>query len=86
MKSIEIQAKVVDFVKAGSFSAPYGVLTSEGKSKAGRPYLSVTFGRARTLDATVEIYNKSFIVVRSSRTGSATYRNVDDLFVALNSL
>jgi len=47
----------------GSWNAPYGVL--EGVSTDKR-FRSVTFGRARTLDAEVRIYSPKYITLRTS--------------------
>lgn len=58
----------------------------EHKSKKGTKYLAVTFGRARTLDATVEIYNRNFIVLRTSRNGSEVFKSVAELQQALDLL
>jgi hypothetical protein len=79
MKSIEIQEMVYNWALEQSFNAPYGVLTGTHGSKRGRTVLSVTFGRARTLDATVEIYNSAFIVVRTSRFGSRAFKSVAEM-------
>lgn len=86
MRSVEIRDHVYDWAMTRDFSAPYGVVTGEFKSKKGTKYLAVTFGRARTLDATVEIYNQSFIVLRTSRDGSEVYRSLDELMLALERL
>jgi hypothetical protein len=84
MNSTQIQQHVYEFVvNREDFNAPYGVLTGTHVSKKGKKYLSVTFGRSRTLDATVEIYNRNFIVLRSSRTGSAVF---NDYQVLMNQL
>ena len=68
------------------FTAPYGVLAGEHTTRFGTPYKSVTFGRARTLDATVEIYNRNFIVVRTSTWGSQTFRSFQDLETYLQTI
>lgn len=86
MTSEQLQAQIESWANSKNFTAPYGVLTGKSKSKSGRPYLSVTFGRARTLDAEVQIYSKTFIILRTSRTGSEVYRSVDELQKALDLL
>lgn len=87
MKSIDIQNKIESWAKGKNFTAPYGVLTGEHQNKKnGRKYLSVTFGRARTLDATVEIYNKNFIVVRTNRHGTQAFRSIEELESFLETL
>ena len=75
MNSQEIQDAVYNWAVAQNFSAPYGVITGDHVNKKGIKYKSVTFGRARTLDATVEIYNRNFIVVRTSRHGSQSFKD-----------
>jgi hypothetical protein len=73
MNSQQIQQQIEQWAVAQNFSAPYGVLAGQHVSKKGKKYLSVTFGRARTLDATVEIYNRNFIIVRTNRHGSQVF-------------
>ena len=86
MTSQEIQAAVYQWALARDFDAPYGVLTGAHTNTRGKPYLSVTFGRARTLDATVEIYNQGFIMLRSSRHGRIVYRSVAGMMAGLSTL
>lgn len=86
MNSVEIRDLVYEWALGRDFSAPYGVVTGEFKSKRGTRYHAVTFGRARILDATVEIYNRSFIVLRTSRDGSEVFKSVDELMLALERL
>lgn len=86
MNSAEIQADIVSMVSNQNYTAPYGVLTGSHCSKNGRKYLSVTFGRARTLDATVEIYNRNFMILRTSRHGSMVFKDYTALKTALQKL
>lgn len=86
MKSVDIQTAVYDWVKAAGFNAPYGVLTGQNTNRNGRKFLSVTFGRARTLDATVEIYNSGFMLLRTSRDGSTVYKSFETLMDRLRTL
>lgn len=87
MNSQQIQDFIATWAKDKGFNAPYGVLTSEGKSPKGRKVLNVTFGRARTLDATVVIFNRKYIIVRTSRQiGGQIFTNVGDLQTYLNTL
>ena len=86
MNSEQIQEHVELWAIEKRFNAPYGVLKGEGVSMKGKKFRSVTFGRARTLDATVEIYNRNFIVVNTTRTGRQTFKNVPDLMEFLNTL
>jgi len=78
MNSQAIQTAIYTWATNGSFSAPYGVLTGQHASRNGRNYHSVTFGRARSLDCEVQIYNRNFIVVRTNRHGSQVFRNYQD--------
>lgn len=84
--SAELQDYIVDWANASDFSAPYGVLSGSHVSKSGRKFLSVTFGRARTLDATVEIFNRNFILVKTNRHGTQTFKNIPDLETFLETL
>ena len=86
MNSKEIQEHVYNWAMSKNFSAPYGVIMGEHKSKKGTKYLAVTFGRARTLDASVEIYKRNFIVLRTSRNGSEVFKSVAELQQALDLL
>ena len=72
--------------KQDNFNAPYGVLQGEHVNRKGFKYKSVTFGRARTLDATVEIYNRNFIVLRTSNYGNETFKNAETLFERLSTI
>ena len=86
MNSQAILSAIETLVKSRNFNAPYGILTSEQISKNGRKYLAITFGRARTLDATVEIYNRNFMILRTSRDGSQVYKTFTELQATLNTL
>ena len=86
MNSQEIQDAVYNWAVAQNFSAPYGVLTGEHVNKKGSKFRAVTFGRARTLDATVEIYNRNFIILRTSRTGTEVFNDFSVLFNRLKEL
>jgi hypothetical protein len=87
MNSQQISDAVYNYAcQRRDFTAPYGVLQGEHVNKKGTKYKSVTFGRARTLDATVEIYNRNFIILRCNRLADRIYKNYDDLMVALQEL
>ena len=86
MNSQQIQAGIEQWAQNNNFSAPYGVLTGSHINRKGTKYLSVTFGRARTLDATVEIYNRNFMILRTSRSGSQVFKNIIDLEEVLKTL
>ena len=59
------------------------MLTGQHVNKKGTKFLSVTFGYARTLDATVEIYNRNFFVFRTSATGSEVFKSYAELMTEL---
>ena len=86
MNSQQILDAIELWAKGRNFTAPYGVLTGSHVNKKGKKFLSITFGRARTLDATVEIYNRNFMILRTNRTGSEVYKNFADLQQTLNTL
>ena len=86
MNSQEIQDAVYNWAVAQNFSAPYGVLTGEHVNKKGSKYRAVTFGRARTLDATVEIYNRKFMLVRTNIHGTQVFNDVVIMQQFLNTL
>ena len=86
MNSQQILDTIEAWAQSRNFTAPYGILTGSHTNKKGTKYLSITFGRARTLDATVEIYNRNFMILRTNRTGSEVFRNVADLQQVLDTL
>lgn len=86
MNSKEIQEHIEQWAIAKKFNAPYGVLTGEHTNKKGRKYLFVTFGRCRTLDATVSIYNRNFIMLETSRFGRQIFKHYDELQKVLDTL
>lgn len=83
MRSADIQEQIYQWALGKNFTAPYGVLKGQHVNSRGRTYLSVTFGRARTLDASVDIYNNSFMILRTNQTGSQVFKSVDDLMAVL---
>lgn len=70
MASISRTAQVEQFVvwlrSSSRWTAPYGVLHASAESSGVR-YHEVTFGIARSLDATVRMYGPQFWVLRTSR-------------------
>lgn len=86
MNSQQISDSIEAWLQTRNFNAPYGVLTGSHVNKNGKKFLSITFGRARTLDATVEIYNRNFMILRDSRNGSQVFKNYADLQQALGAL
>jgi hypothetical protein len=81
-----MQESIYQWALTRNFSAPYGVLSSEHTNKKGKKYKAVTFGRARTLDAEVEIYNRNFIVVKTNRHGLQVFKDYDSLMQFLETL
>lgn len=77
--SAAIQESVYKWALEQNFTAPYGVLTGEHQSKKGRKYKSVTFGYSRTLDATVEVFNRSFIVYKSSLGENHLFKSYEEM-------
>lgn len=88
MNSQQIQFSVYSYLttRQHEFDAPYGILQGEFINKKNVKFKSVTFGRARTLDATVEIYNRNFMLLRSSRYGVETFKNHQDLLNRLQTI
>lgn len=86
MNSQSIQQSIQHWAQSKGFDAPYGILTGQGRSQKGAPFLTVTFGRSRTLDVTVEIYNRNFIIVRTSRHGRQVFKNEQAAQTFLDSL
>lgn len=74
-KTTEVFDSIYAIIRGSNFNAPYGVLDSTGASPSGKKYKSITFGRARTLDAEVRIYGPSFIMIRTSRHGQQVFRD-----------
>lgn len=86
MNSQQIQNMISQWAQNHGFTAPYGVLTGQQTSKNGAKFLTVTFGYARTMDATVEIYNRNFMILKISGRPPEVYKTVADLQQALNLL
>lgn len=90
MKSIQVQEYLVECINQLNFDAPYGVLTGEQTNKNGRTYLSITFGRKRTLDAELRIFGEKFILLRTSRDRNdgnyLIFRSLDELVQKLKTL
>lgn len=80
MDSAAIQTALLKWLndRYDYFTAPYGIIDGNGVSKKGKKYLAVTFGCARTLDATIMIFNRNFILYKSNRE-DATFHSFDEL-------
>ena len=86
MTNTEIQNHLYQWACAKGFDAPYGVLTGSATNRSGRRHFTVTFGRARTLDATVEIYGPTFLRLRTSNHGNEIFRDLPSLMAKLETL
>lgn len=86
MNSREISEHIYNWALGRGFTAPYGVLQGEHTTSKGTKYLAVTFGHARSLDATVEIYNRKFIILRTSNNGAEIFNDITPLMVRLEKL
>ena len=75
MSSQELSDFIYEWAINQNFNAPYGVLQGTHTNKKGNKFRAVTFGRARTLDATVEIYNTKFILLKTSNNQNAEVFN-----------
>ena len=83
-----IQNELYEYILSkGVFDAPYGVLLSDHVSKKGFKSKAITFGRARTLDATIEIYNRMYIVMKTSQYNrSKVFFDIEDLKAEIDTL
>lgn len=88
MTPSQIQQELIQFIQSLDFNAPYGILESQGRSRQGRPYHSITFGRPRSLDAEIQIYGPGFMTLRHSRDrwNTQVHRNLQDLKDVLTTL
>lgn len=85
--------EIVDYLNGREvFNAPYGILTGKHKNNNGRSVRSVTFGKSRTLDASIDIYGESYLLLRwqgSLRNqghayNSAVFHSKNELFEFLD--
>jgi len=60
------------------FNAPYGILSVESSHPK-----RMTFGIARILDASVEVYGPTLILLRTSRHPKQVFKSVDALLAML---
>lgn len=86
MNSQQILEHLEAWARGRNFTAPYGILTGHHVNKRGVKFRSITFGRARTLDATVEIYNRNFLILRASTLGSQVFKSFAELEPVLETL
>lgn len=84
----EIQESVYKWAlsRQDYFNAPYGVLEGENTNQVGHKYMSVTFGKSRTLDVAVNIYGDAFIQVRTSKHGSQVFKSTEAMQKFLDTL
>jgi len=85
MNSQAIQTAIHDWAMDKGFNAPYGVLSGKHVKK-NKKVLSVVFGRARTLDAVVEIWNRNFMTLRINGYPVEVYKSFDALMIKLETL
>ena len=87
MNSTEIIDAIYSWANEQDFTAPYGILKGQHINKKGKGYKSITFGRSRTLDATVEVYNRNFMILRTNRREyDGVYKSFDSLMQSLKKL
>lgn len=67
----DLQERFYQTIKDLGFNAPYGVLL--GQESSGVKARTVTFGRPRTLDATLRIFGPTFIQIKTSRGVSQAF-------------
>lgn len=85
MKTAEFVDQMIDWAREHG-TAPYGVMSGVKSNSFGRKYTRITFGRARTVDITVDIYNTKFVVIRTSQDqfgASNICRSPEDTFAFL---
>jgi hypothetical protein len=85
----QIQNDLVEYLECrGNLNAPYGILYGVQKNANGKgAHRAVTFGKSRTLDATVLIFSKTNLVFRwqgallnrSNGRDSLKFETFDDL-------
>ena len=87
-ESQAIAERVSSWLKEqGRFSAPYGIICEFNKPTPTRKkHWIVVFGYARALDATIQIFNRNWIVYRDSRDGQTVFKSETDLMEKLKSL
>ncbi len=59
------------------WSAPYGIITALTAS-ASRTPPRITFGLARTLDASVDVYSETYLVLRTSHGDTILFKSEKD--------
>lgn len=61
----QLQNDLVAYLEGrGNLNAPYGILTGLRTNSKGGKFREITFGKSRTLDATVQIHGPKFFVFR----------------------
>ena len=69
------------------WTAPYGVLSGEGKSAKGRKHRTITFGVARYLDAHIMYFSPKYIVVQAegplAYKFEGLYHSIEEVIAAL---
>lgn len=86
MNSAQIQQAIFDWALNKNFNAPYGVLMGEHTNSKGKKFKEVAFGRVRTLDATVQIYNRNFMILKVNSNHRQVFKDFDTLKQELEKL
>jgi hypothetical protein len=81
-----VAEEIYQYCQRRDFNAPYGILMGNHTNKTGKKFIEITFGRARTLDATVSVYGPKFILIKTSRGHSDIYRSLPDAIKYLDRL
>jgi hypothetical protein len=74
---------ISEYLENCNCTAPYGVLSGIESTKSGGKCRVVTFGLARSLDATIRIYSVDRIALRHSRSRygkDEVFKNTADLY------
>lgn len=88
-----IQNELVSYLEGrGNINAPYGILTGMRTNKVGGKFREITFGKSRTLDATIQIHGDRFFVFRwqgslrhlPQHRDSVTFTSKDELISFLD--
>lgn len=78
-----IQDDLVDFIRDLGYNAPYGILTNLKTLPRGGKVREITFGMARTLDATITIWAPNRIDVSA---GGALSRYFQPFYLSAHEL
>jgi len=73
--------RIVEFIeqRSDTFNAPYGVLSGLERLPRGGAVRTITFGCARTLDATLNVWGPLNITLRSN-IGEEVFHSEDEVY------